>query len=312
MWLPNLIRTQVTHSELSMPVSLIVGMGIGKLYASVLKSLGHDVVTVDSDPGKRADYRDLSHAVLMRKYDTVHICTPNYTHESLARTLALYSPMIFVEKPGFESAARWKEFGKKFPATRIMMVKNNQWRDNFEDFRSFAARSSKISIRWINKDRIPNPGSWFTTKSQAWGGVSRDLLPHLLSIFVNLDDTWMNAAQVAAKNYQQRWRLCDISNSDYGTVNAHGVYDVDDYAALTLRLPQLDVEILADWRSGVCDDIGVTFYLEDGTVQQLPLGLCPESAYKNMIQTALLNANNDTFWQQQWEQDLWIHQQLAP
>jgi len=296
-----------------MKKSLVIGMGIGSLYASVLKSLGHDVTTVDSDPAKSADYRDIAPAVLMKKYDTAHICTPNFTHESLARTLTLHAPIIFVDKPGFETADRWQAFAVRYPSTRIMMVKNNQWRDHFDDFRSMAQRSKKISIRWINRDRVPRPGSWFTTRSFAWGGVSRDLLPHLLSIFVELDPNWMKNAAVTSKNYQQRWQLADIAASDYGAVDANGTYDVDDYAQLTLTLPSnQEIELVADWRSGSNEDIGITFYLNDGTVHREPLGLCPESAYRNMIQHAVLNKDNEDFWKTQFEQDLWIHQQLAP
>lgn len=292
-----------------MKTSLVVGMGIGQLYASVLKSLGHDVVTVDSDSSKRADHRELTPLLLLQRFDTVHICTPNFTHESLARTLA-YSPMLFVEKPGFSSAARWSEFHRRYPKTRVMMVKNNQWRLNFNDLRELAARSKKITINWINRDRVPNPGSWFTNRELAWGGVSRDLLPHLLSIFLALDERWLAQAQVISKNFQQRWRLSDISASDYGKVNAAGVYDVDDYANLEIQVPGVDVSITADWRSKVADDIGIKFLLQDGTEQVVPLGLCPEDAYQNMIQTALKHKDDDAFWRRQYEHDYWIHQQV--
>jgi hypothetical protein len=40
------------------------------------------------------------------------------------------------------------------------------------------------------------------------------------------------------------------------------------------------------------------------------LGLCPESAYKKMIQTAVSNLNNNEFWNKQLKQDLWIHEQI--
>ena len=40
------------------------------------------------------------------------------------------------------------------------------------------------------------------------------------------------------------------------------------------------------------------------------LGLCPESAYKKMISTAVENLNNKEFWQKQFAQDIWIHQQI--
>ena len=40
------------------------------------------------------------------------------------------------------------------------------------------------------------------------------------------------------------------------------------------------------------------------------LGLCPGEAYKAMIQKAMSNLNNNTFWQDQLEQDIWIHEQI--
>ena len=43
--------------------SLVIGMGIGQLYKKVLKELGHEVVTVDSDIAKGADFPDIKSAV---------------------------------------------------------------------------------------------------------------------------------------------------------------------------------------------------------------------------------------------------------
>ena len=40
------------------------------------------------------------------------------------------------------------------------------------------------------------------------------------------------------------------------------------------------------------------------------LGLCPESAYKSMVETAVKNLNNNEFWSAQFAQDIWIHEQL--
>ena len=72
-----------------MKTSLIVGMGIGNLYATVLNNLGHGVITVDSNPTKGADFLTVDAAIAeCRMFDTVHICTPNFTHEEIARKLA--------------------------------------------------------------------------------------------------------------------------------------------------------------------------------------------------------------------------------
>ena len=40
------------------------------------------------------------------------------------------------------------------------------------------------------------------------------------------------------------------------------------------------------------------------------LGLCPEDAYKRMIETAISNIANKEFWANELKQDLWIHEMI--
>ena len=47
-----------------MKTSLIIGMGIGNLYAKVLAELGHNIVTVDQDPNKGADFTSVDIAII--------------------------------------------------------------------------------------------------------------------------------------------------------------------------------------------------------------------------------------------------------
>lgn len=290
--------------------SIIVGMGIGQLYYDVLVKLGHEVVTVDSDPNKNAAYTSVDAAITAHEhFDTAHICTPNFTHEAVARQLAANTDIVFVEKPGFVSEYQWRDFHEQFPNVRVIMVKNNQWRDTLATMQNLAKRSSKIDINWINHDRVPRPGSWFTNQFLAWGGVSRDLLPHLLSIFIALDSSYIKRARIVTWTAHQRWRLEDITSSDYGTVDAAGVYNVDDVAALMYKVDNLIVNVRTEWRSMKGDDIAIHFYI-DGEKHTVPLGLCPEEAYESMIKDCIANRDNAEFWQNHYEQDLWIHQQI--
>ena len=290
--------------------SIIVGMGIGQLYYDVLTKLGHEVITVDSDPNKNASYTTVDAALAAHdRFDTAHVCTPNFTHEAVSRQLANHASIIFVEKPGFASEYQWREFREQFPNVRLIMVKNNQWRDTLPTMQALAKRSSKIDINWINNDRIPRPGSWFTNKVLAWGGVSRDLLPHLLSIFVALDPTYLKRSRVVTWTASSRWKLQDITSSEYGAVDANGVYNVDDVAAIMYKVNELIVNVRAEWRSMKGNDIAVHFYV-DREKHTVPLGLCPEEAYESMIKDCIANKDNAEFWQNQYEQDLWIHQQI--
>ena len=112
---------------------------------------------------------------------------------------------------------------------------------------------------------------------------------------------WRNSTPKWTKK-ERRWNLEDLIDSDYGEVDPNGVYDVDDFAYIDFG----DFQLCADWASTEGDDIAV-----HTQTKSFELGLCPESAYKEMIKTALFEKSNDKYWTQQQEMDIWIHQILT-
>ena len=155
-------------------------MGIGNLYATVLDKLGHGIITVDQDSNKGADFLTVDAAIEeCRMFDTAHVCTPNFTHEEIARKLAPVTKIIFIEKPGVINSKAWIKLITDFPRTRFMMVKNNMWRDNIDDLKVLAGKAKSVNIEWTRKNCIPSPGSWFTTRKLAFGGVSPVSYTHL-------------------------------------------------------------------------------------------------------------------------------------
>jgi predicted dehydrogenase len=297
--------------------SLVVGMGIGQLYKTVLEQLGHTVVTVDQDIAKKADFPNIESALFgYRKFDTAHICTPNFTHAKLAQQLAPHCKIIFVEKPGVVNSDVWMTLIHTYKNTRFVMVKNNQWRDNIDEMRVLAEKSCLIDIKWINDDRVPNPGTWFTTKELAYGGVSRDLMPHLLSLYMTLNPNWRTAKMIRNSAIKV-WQLSDLTKTDYGIVNPNGVYDVDDYANITYSSNNTIWNLTSNWRSKTGDEREIVFHLnttdetlDSNNTVKIELGLCPEVAYKNMIQNCVENLNNTEFWNNQIEQDFYIHERV--
>lgn len=290
--------------------SLIIGMGIGQLYKSVLSQLGHTVITVDSDPNKGADLTSVDSAIAQHApFDTVHICTPNYTHAAIAKVIAPYAKIVFIEKPGVSTSTVWSNLVLKNPSTRFMMVKNNMWRENIAELREFASRAVAVNIDWINKDRVPNPGTWFTTKELAFGGVSRDLMPHLLSLFMSLCPEYTNAEETDSQ-VKRNWELSELTQTDYGTVKADGTYDVDDYCKFAFSHNNCKWQLVANWRSLEADKRNIEFHMSDGSVEIFELGLCPEDAYSTMISDAVENVDNIDFWTTQLAQDIWIHQKV--
>jgi predicted dehydrogenase len=286
--------------------SLIVGMGIGQLYKSVFSSLNYSIETVDANPDKDATYNNVESVT--GEYDIAVICTPNFTHESIARTIAARCKIILIEKPGVVDSKCWQCLTEDFPNTRFMMVKNNQYRDEIKLFKTQSDQSERVYIRWNNANRIPQPGSWFTTKELAFGGVSRDLIPHMLSYYCTLTD-YTQGSKLDAVSIQN-YLLADITSTDYGTVNPDGVYDVDDFCKLEFKNGNTTWVLSANWKTNLDhNDSSISFGTKNSAIRH-QLGLCPESAYKKMIETAVQNLNNDAFWQSQFEQDMWIHKQI--
>ena len=279
---------------------LIVGLGIGKLYYDIL-SKDHEIVTVDIDPTKKADYQTVD--LLDQRFDLSIICTPNFTHKELAYKLALISNMILIEKPGLETSNEWKTLLDTFPTVRFMMAKNNQYRDEIEQMKVLTKTAQLISINWNNCDRIPYPGSWFTNKKLAWGGVSRDLIPHLLSIYVKLFQCDFPYDHGLLK----KWSLSDLKITSYGSIKMDGIYDVDDQAYVRFRNNDKTIFLSADWKTNESNDIAMHFHNELGDFE-IPLGLCPEYAYENMIKAMFINQYNDDFWHEQQKIDVWIHE----
>jgi predicted dehydrogenase len=286
--------------------ALIVGMGIGQLYYSVFSSLGYEIDTVDSNPEKNATFKTADS--IIDKYDIAVICTPNFTHELVARTIAKNCKIVLIEKPGVQDSKCWFCLVEDFPDTRFMMVKNNQYRNEIELFKRQADQSDKVYVRWNNANRIPQPGSWFTTKELAFGGVSRDLIPHMLSYYCALTD-YKQGTKVKAKAIQN-YKLVDIDSTDYGVVNPNGTYDVDDFCHLEFQNGNTIWILSANWKTNLDhDDSSISFSMKNSAVRHA-LGLCPESAYKTMVETAVKNLNNNEFWNKQLAQDLWIHEQI--
>ena len=287
--------------------SLIVGMGIGQLYKTVLEKLGHEVITVDQDPSKGARFDSIDKAIIHYKtFDTVHICTPNFTHFELAAKVAPYAKIVFIEKPGVATSATWTRLITEFKQTRFIMVKNNMWRSNIAELAELAGKSKTVKIRWIRKNCIPSPGSWFTTKKLAFGGVSRDLMPHLLSLYVAMNPEW-RAERVSGQTAMQCWELKDIETTEYGTVNANGTYDVDDMCVINFGGKW---RCAANWRSIDEEDSSIVFVMPDNTIERFDLGWCPEEAYHNMIVDAIANIDNYEFWLKQYDIDTWIHERI--
>ena len=67
--------------------SLVVGLSFGQLYKDVLLKMGHEVITVDNDPSKQADFLELTTALATHSpFDTAHILSLIHISEPTRRS----------------------------------------------------------------------------------------------------------------------------------------------------------------------------------------------------------------------------------
>lgn len=280
-----------------MAKALVVGLGMGQQYKNWLTDLDYDVVTVDADNSKGADFLDVASALTAHPcFNIVYIGTPNWTHESIARAVANHTRLLIVEKPGLSTAEAWFNLIKDYPNTRIMMVKNNQHRVEMSGYKALASASNSIKICWSRKDGIPT-SPWFTDKSKAFGGVGRDLMPHLLSFYSEIAS--------AAAGIQSSSVSSDNNNTG-----------IDDYASLTYNNTGVNWVLESSWKNNINDEFYIEFLIGYKTFKfelgdyMTAFGGCPAGPYISMIKTAVENLNDDQYWTQQMNQDIWIHQQI--
>lgn len=269
---------------------IIVGLGIGSVYRDALAKYSdtYNILTIDSDPKKKAKYPSCDGFRYIRDKNYAEmtiICTPNYLHEEQIRHFAPISKVILVEKPGVESSKKWEELCLKFPETKIIMVKNNMYRDDIQSLKAINYFKTKdiIHLKWYNHNRIPFPGFWFTNKKLAFGGVSHDLLPHLLHFMFLISGT--NNYEVEFGYKKQIYKMNDIKSTDYGVINKKNpIYNVDDKAYLKVKSGNKTFIIKICWKYSGKDEQTISY--KDEYVWDF--GLCPSIAYKNMVDNILL------------------------
>lgn len=278
---------------MTMSKALIVGFGgIGQnVYAPELSNLGYDITTVDQNG--TADYVNVEDVVDI--FDVAVIATPNFTHESIARSIASSTKHIFIEKPGLENAEAWKKLCNDFPDTRFYLVKNNLYRNSYGLTNQLDSRAKKIKIQWIRKDGVPT-SPWFTKKDSAWGGVEYDLFPHMYSYLLGITrGKTNNIVRKKCKKF----------------ING---YEVATRAEDYLMWGDVEIEIIADWKAGY-NDASITvltdteeykwYYGEEFGPFKREDGACPNHVYGSMIK----NCINDNY---EWQKniDIWIHKQI--
>ena len=86
---------------------------------------------------------------------------------------------------------------------------------------------------------------------------------------------------------------------------------MDDSATMELTDGNKTYILYANWKNNLHDDMAIHFYKNgESHLESISLGLCPEQAYEEMIKNSLIHLEDDVFWNNQLEQDLYIQEKI--
>jgi predicted dehydrogenase len=126
----------------------------------------------------------------------------------------------------------------------------------------------RLAVRWRRRAGIPRPGSWYTSKRLAGGGVLVDLGPHLLDVTLDLLGWPQIAVRECSFGPAVDW-AAGASQWMHDQATAHYTPDVEIAAKLELAAADgRRVTIDAAWASDVNEDMTTIEVLGDrGRVQ---------------------------------------------
>lgn len=303
--------------------ALVLGLGIGAVYLEQLTTLDFNVVTVDNKIAE-ATYKTMDDVPEDMTFTIVVSCLPNYLHEESIHKFAKRTTIFIVEKPGLASLEDWNRILQQYSRTYIFMAKNNAFRMTMPElgrlFKNYIQLNliKSFEICWLNDRRIPYPGSWFTNKELAFGGVSRDLMPHILSVLFALGFPIKKFEEYVLGAFKhQQFTLDEITSTSYGTIDKNGVYDVDDVCEMLLEYNSILIKLQAAWdikNNSEYFEHGfyINLYLKTGESLHYFLDLCPNIAYGTMCNFYLKIVENELYDEiaSQYDVDRLIHRAM--
>lgn len=131
--------------------------------------------------------------IISEKPDLVLIATPNKFHVEYAEIFLEKNISVMIEKPICLNLCEYERLRKSVLNSSAMFLPSsvNKHRDDIRILAEIINSNefgpvNSIDISWIRAVGIPRPGSWFTNKNLAGGGVGYDLGWHILDVGFSL------------------------------------------------------------------------------------------------------------------------------
>ena len=267
----------------------LIGAGtIGKLHAESAVRAGVEVAGFcDTVPQRleemAAKYPDalstpsFEELLEAKDIDAVVVAVPNSLHKGCAIAAMKAGKDVLLEKPMAMNTAECDEIIKTMkktgrivqlgfvcrcaPTTRALMKFIASGRLG----RIYHARAA-----WVRRRGIPGLGRWFTTKSEAGGGVLIDLGVHMIDLIMHLAGRpkALRAGCSCTSTFGSPIKKYVYTEMFAGPPNPKGKFDVEDAARGMIRLDGgLTMELALSWAANVPEHLltsGITLLGEKG------------------------------------------------
>lgn len=212
--------------------------------------------------GRYTDYEEF----LDSGAEAIVLATPNYTHKDFILRTIRQGKWIMCEKPIVLSQKEMFEIIEEAGDNRRLLVPAfvNRFRFDIHLFKKEIRTIGKIrciKAKWIRKNGIPRPGSWFTNKRLAGGGVLIDLGPHIIDICLYLlhstFDLDCNSIEVLNSKMEyinpqevNRSKACWFRRKDESLLQI----DVESKIEATVKINDVLIHMELCWQSEESDD----------------------------------------------------------
>ena len=220
---------------------------------------------------------DVDELLAAKDIDAVVVAVPNRLHKDFAikamkagKDVLLEKPMALNRAECDEIIAVMKKTGRLVQlgfvcrcarTTRALMTFIESGRLG----RIYHARAA-----WVRRRGIPGLGRWFTTKSEAGGGVLIDLGVHMVDLIMHLTGrpTALRVSGACTSTFGAPIRKYVYTEMFAGPPNLKGKFDVEDSAMGMIRFEGgLTVELALSWAANVPEELlpsGITLLGEKG------------------------------------------------
>ncbi len=211
--------------------------------------------------------------------DAVVIATPNafhvqYTIEALKRGIH-----VLCEKPAAFHESEIEQIREILQTGEVVYVPGfvNRWREDVQKFYQMVQEERvgkilKMEAGWLRRAGVPRPGTWFTNRELAGGGVLTDLGSHIVDICL------FCLGDREPVSYEMKSRICDSEETkrdggaDWFLRQDTRLFDMDveDTVAAEVRFKDdVELQIKLSWLAPIKADC--TYFKIYGTEGEILL-----------------------------------------